>query len=149
MSSHMVRRVLPVAKHLYSRPTPPNCNLFRPDYRRWNVAHWHHQCISFADLTGTTVIFFLGSLDSLLFPGTPSSVEAHNEFATEHARYATYVSIPTVHMLPTNSMTHAARRLGSSALSSRHSQCRAGGRPLSSVTRSAWPLRSLTASSLI
>ncbi len=47
-----------------------------------------------ADLTDAD--FFLEPLDSSLFPGIPSDVEAHSGFANDQARYATLVTLKNV-----------------------------------------------------
>ncbi|KAH8989453.1 lipase class 3 family protein [Lactarius akahatsu] len=60
---------------------------FSPSQNTVIVAHQGTDTSEFlADLTDAN--FFLESLDPSLFPGVPSSVEAHNGFADEHAKTA-------------------------------------------------------------
>jgi hypothetical protein len=40
----------------------------------------------FTDSENQDIDFFLGPLDSTLFPGISSSIEAHNGFANEQAK---------------------------------------------------------------
>jgi hypothetical protein len=64
--------------------------------------------VSSADLTDAD--FFLESLNSSLFPGVPSSVDVHNGFASEQARYVTRPSSLIIVPHPDKKLTQHRNR---------------------------------------
>ncbi|KAI9458355.1 lipase [Lactarius psammicola] len=79
---------------------------FSPSQNTVIVAHQGTDTSQFlADLTDAN--FFLESLDPSLFPGVPSSVEAHNGFASEQARYVTRPPLVVLH-IPTKDLRSTA-----------------------------------------
>ena len=95
-----VCRVLPIAEHRHRRP---------PGYRHQQIVSRPSSTflryrplisrVREADLTDAD--FFLEPLDSSLFPNIPSSVEVHNGFASDQARYTTRPSLLALFRIPT------------------------------------------------
>ncbi|KAH9169449.1 lipase, partial [Lactarius sanguifluus] len=83
---------------------------YSPSQNTVIVAHQGTDTSEFlADLTDAD--FFLESLDSSLFPGVPSSVEVHDGFASEQARYVTVPSL-TLFAYDASSVTVVGHSLG-------------------------------------